>query len=545
MTGLKFTVVIATYDRGAAIAPTLRSVERQSLSDFEVLVVSDGPAAKGLAETVAGFGERFRLLELPTRSKSQSGPHNFAIKHAKGDRVAYLSHDDLWLPDHLASLASAYDNNPNAHFVVSGCVFLGPPGAVDELAEVTGVYFSDDPAVPAAHYFPPTSLSHRRELPGTAATWPVGPDAELPVDSAFQLAAVEQECTFVSTGRVTTMKLSSSQRHLSYLAGDDEEQLAAEEIISDPAALKEFLADRLKVAGERGNVMRHTHPAPGRSEVREDLDRRKALRGLDLGVPTPFTESVWIPAGSDARGYDWYPQENDDINKWRWSGPSPTPKLAVPRSTGGPAHVRIHLTDDAGQAPAKVLGVKVDGVDTDFAVLTGPYGHKIEFIARLRHERASVITLHTELMADERQPTRMIGIPLVGIDIETMSSAAAHPKTPGESRAFLAVRAAHNDGLIARTKDLAARLTAAGEAEAVAGTRVAELEASATEMQDKLTESTEAVTALSGERDQLAADLAGERERAAALEAQVAELRAQVEEAASSSGGGLFGRRRK
>jgi glycosyltransferase involved in cell wall biosynthesis len=167
-----FTVIVATFGRGAAIAPTLRSIAAQTYRDFEVLVVSDGPAAAQLVETVAGFDERFVLLETAVRSTSQSGPNNHGTARAQGRWVAFLGHDDLWAPRHLADLAQRFEERPDAHFVVGGCLFLGPPGGEDERTWFSGLFDGDDPAIATEHFFPPSSLAHVRELPPEVGGWP-------------------------------------------------------------------------------------------------------------------------------------------------------------------------------------------------------------------------------------------------------------------------------------------------------------------------------------------------------------------------------------
>ena len=83
-----FSVVIATFDRGALIESTLESVARQMLDDFEVLVVSDGPPASQLVETVAQFDARFRLLVLDERAGSQYAANNFGWSEATGRYIA-------------------------------------------------------------------------------------------------------------------------------------------------------------------------------------------------------------------------------------------------------------------------------------------------------------------------------------------------------------------------------------------------------------------------------------------------------------------------
>jgi glycosyltransferase involved in cell wall biosynthesis len=98
------SVVIATHNRPLALSQAIKSVISQTLQDWELIVVGDGcrpdtPAA------VAGFRDpRITYIDLPVNFGEQSGPNNLGMARARGRYVAFLNHDDLWFPDHLAAL---------------------------------------------------------------------------------------------------------------------------------------------------------------------------------------------------------------------------------------------------------------------------------------------------------------------------------------------------------------------------------------------------------------------------------------------------------
>ena len=105
-----FSIVLATYGRGRRIEPTIEAVLGQSYTTFELIVVGDGCAD----ETEAIVGSFAREVRAPAtvtwhnlsrNSGSQSFPNNEGIRHARGDWICYLGHDDIWSPDHLECLA--------------------------------------------------------------------------------------------------------------------------------------------------------------------------------------------------------------------------------------------------------------------------------------------------------------------------------------------------------------------------------------------------------------------------------------------------------
>lgn len=95
------SVVIPTYNRGYCVAACIDSVLAQTLDDFEIIVVDDA-SGDDTAARVAAIGDpRITYLAL---ASNQGGAvaRNTGIRRARGEFVAFLDSDDLWLPDKLA-----------------------------------------------------------------------------------------------------------------------------------------------------------------------------------------------------------------------------------------------------------------------------------------------------------------------------------------------------------------------------------------------------------------------------------------------------------
>jgi Glycosyl transferase family 2 len=103
------SVVIATYNRSRALAHAIESVLGQTFTDWELIVVGDA-CTDDTAEIVARYVEadpRVRFVNLERNWGEQSAPNNIGRSLSRAPLIAYLSHDDLWLPHHLKACSEA------------------------------------------------------------------------------------------------------------------------------------------------------------------------------------------------------------------------------------------------------------------------------------------------------------------------------------------------------------------------------------------------------------------------------------------------------
>ena len=107
----KVSVVIPTYNREAMLPRAVRSVLSQTFEDLELIVVDDHSDDR-TPDVLAGFvDKRIRSLRHP-RNMGQSKALNTGINAARGEYVAFLDDDDVWLPKKLALQVDALDDAP-------------------------------------------------------------------------------------------------------------------------------------------------------------------------------------------------------------------------------------------------------------------------------------------------------------------------------------------------------------------------------------------------------------------------------------------------
>jgi glycosyltransferase involved in cell wall biosynthesis len=94
------SVIIPTYNRAALVAEAVASVLAQTWRDFEVLVVDDG-STDHTAAALAPFAGQVTVRRRPGRG-GVSAARNQGIAAARGQWLAFLDSDDLWLPEKLS-----------------------------------------------------------------------------------------------------------------------------------------------------------------------------------------------------------------------------------------------------------------------------------------------------------------------------------------------------------------------------------------------------------------------------------------------------------
>lgn len=110
------SVVIPTYNRAQYIGACLKSVLDQSFSDFEILVIDDG-STDNTREVVARFKDPRISYEWQANSGRPSVPRNRGIELSRGDYIAFLDSDDLWLPSKLEKQMAVAKRHPEAALI--------------------------------------------------------------------------------------------------------------------------------------------------------------------------------------------------------------------------------------------------------------------------------------------------------------------------------------------------------------------------------------------------------------------------------------------
>ncbi|MER5934763.1 glycosyltransferase [Streptomyces sp. NPDC002054] len=206
----RISVICPTYNRSRPILDTLASVSAQTVTDWEMLVVSDGSTddTDACVREAALADPRIRLLRAE-RHGHPSGPRNLGLAEARGEVIAYLDHDDRWRPDHLAVVLSLTD--AGAELVATGFELQDPQGRSTALSRPYEMCWHPEFQLLGV-VFEPSRVAHRRGLAEQVGGWRAGAGLE---DWDLWLRMTDAGARFTTVAERTAVLLddAGTRRH--------------------------------------------------------------------------------------------------------------------------------------------------------------------------------------------------------------------------------------------------------------------------------------------------------------------------------------------
>jgi glycosyltransferase involved in cell wall biosynthesis len=212
----QFSVVIPAYNREDSILAAIESVRAQEVTDWEIIVVDDGSTDQTATRVESLAEDRIRLIKQKNRGGSAA--RNAGIDAARGQFIAFLDSDDVWLPHHLSQALPLLTQEEAcctyARIEVDrgdGVTFHKPPRALGENEHISDYLLCDRGFVPTSSLIVPAGIAQKVRF-----------DEELPygqdTDFALRLWSYGIRFSFISSpsARVTDQSTGgrvSSGRH--------------------------------------------------------------------------------------------------------------------------------------------------------------------------------------------------------------------------------------------------------------------------------------------------------------------------------------------
>ncbi|MEW6366321.1 MAG: glycosyltransferase family 2 protein [Acidobacteriota bacterium] len=242
------SVIIATYNRSNVLCFSIASVLRSRFTDWELLVVGDA-CTDDTEAVVASFGDpRIRFFNIEKNFGDQGGPNNEGFRHARGRYVAYLSHDDFWLPDHLDSVLGGIEETQADIVHTLGLAVKGSARTVIPPA-ITSGRFVPNAGIPSSLWLA------RREVLEQVGPWRHPRDCYLAPSQDLLLRAWRAGKCVCAIPRITVVIISAGDRPNVYATREvDENRRWHDRMLNEldfmASELHAVVADHLRREGD-------------------------------------------------------------------------------------------------------------------------------------------------------------------------------------------------------------------------------------------------------------------------------------------------------
>ena len=129
-----FSVIIPCYNSERFIRETLNSVLTQTYTDFEIIIVDDG-SVDDTRSIIESFDDS-RIQYHFQSNRGLSATRNRLIELAKGELIAFLDHDDIWISNKLEQQIKCFNQSPEVMLVYTN------GKTVDDAGNIYGNYIS-------------------------------------------------------------------------------------------------------------------------------------------------------------------------------------------------------------------------------------------------------------------------------------------------------------------------------------------------------------------------------------------------------------------
>jgi len=116
------SVIIPAYNAEKTILETIQSLQKQTFTDFEIIVINDG-STDGTVELLNAI-EDSRVKVFSYENGGLPVARNRGIDRATGEYITFVDADDLWTPDKLELQLTALRQHPEAGIAYSWTAFI-------------------------------------------------------------------------------------------------------------------------------------------------------------------------------------------------------------------------------------------------------------------------------------------------------------------------------------------------------------------------------------------------------------------------------------
>jgi glycosyltransferase involved in cell wall biosynthesis len=139
----RVSIIVPAYNAAVYLSYAIDSVLAQTYPGWEIVIVDDG-STDNTREVVDSYRPKLqgKLQYIHQPNRGLPAARNTGIRAARGEFIALLDADDVWLPHRLARGLAVLDAHPETGLVHARVVRIDPRGSVTGQLKVEPKYMS-------------------------------------------------------------------------------------------------------------------------------------------------------------------------------------------------------------------------------------------------------------------------------------------------------------------------------------------------------------------------------------------------------------------
>jgi glycosyltransferase involved in cell wall biosynthesis len=133
------SINLCCYNSEKYLEETLLSIVGQTYKDWELVIINDGSTDSTEKIITKYINQGYPIIYYWQENHGLGYSRNEAIKHSKGKYIAFIDHDDLWMPQKLEKQMTLFDD-PEVGLVYSDAIYFNEEGNSSRLYQLSSYY---------------------------------------------------------------------------------------------------------------------------------------------------------------------------------------------------------------------------------------------------------------------------------------------------------------------------------------------------------------------------------------------------------------------
>jgi glycosyltransferase involved in cell wall biosynthesis len=127
------SINLCCYNSERYLRETLQSIIEQTYKNWELIIINDGSSDSTESIVYEYKNKGYPIIYQYQDNKGLGASRNEALKLSHGKYIAFIDHDDIWLPEKLEKQIPLFEKNHKYGIVICDTIFFNDNGDIKQL----------------------------------------------------------------------------------------------------------------------------------------------------------------------------------------------------------------------------------------------------------------------------------------------------------------------------------------------------------------------------------------------------------------------------